>query len=79
MTVGYILYNLISLTLSAHVREGYSSRLVCLSVRLQCTTDLEGRCITMVQTGTNVKKKMIFLSSFDVPLFFFLNPSGHTH
>jgi len=45
-----------------HVREDYSSlsvcQFVCLSVCL-CTADLEGCCIAMVETDTNMKKMMI--------------------
>jgi len=46
--------------LSAHVRESYSSQSVGL-----CTVDLEGRCITAVETSTNVKKRMIKKGRYD--------------
>jgi len=54
------------LILSMHVREGYNSRSVCLSVYL-CTVDLKGCCI--------ITEREHKLEDFNVPLFKFLSCS----
>jgi len=51
--------NIISRQVSMHAQKGYSGRSVCLSVGLLIClliADLKGRCITIVETGTNAKK-----------------------
>jgi len=45
---------LLLLILGAHARDSYSRRSLCLSI---CTVDLEGRCITTAETGTDVNSR----------------------